>query len=91
MKIKTSTTCTFCQYSGETEHLFIKCPYALALWLDVEAFLSFACNRDIQFSDADKLLGSLQEDAFINYIILLVKKHIYYHKCKESIPNYEDF
>jgi len=42
-------------------------------------------------SDAEKLLGSLQEDAFINYIILLVKKHIYYHKHEESIPNYEDF
>ena len=74
-QIFSNNKCTFCRHSTETlEHFFVDCPYTYAAWIDIEALLSTALNRNIQLSAADKLLGSLKEDTFVNCVILLVKK-----------------
>ena len=91
MKMIHTDSCAFRNLNIETlEHLLLECPCAQAIWLDVESFLSKFCNRNILRINVDKMLGKINENTLVNHVILLVKKHMYYCRCKTLLPNYEE-
>ena len=91
MNIVSSNLCTFCKTCVETlQHLFVECQYAQSLWQEVEIFLSAKYGQDMGLLPEDKLFGSLHRDTFVNHMILLTKKHIYFARYKEKRPDYRD-
>ena len=92
MKIIQSNLCTFCKSEVETlEHLFVECEFSKQLWIQISSLLRNKTKRDVNLSKVEKLFGSLEENHMINHVILLVKKHIYFKRVTNSLPNFEDF
>jgi len=92
MKIAHDDVCSFCHAEVETlEHLFVNCEHSRSLWDQLETYLSHKCDTKIQLMKFDVLFGLPTENIVVNYIALRAKRHIYYRKVQNALPNMSDF
>ena len=94
MKLKNDNLCTFCRQQVETiEHLFARCQYSVEFWEQVHDFLTENKIGPINspFSLQEIMFGCTEKSDLINKLIIAAKKHIYFRKCKEMRPNFDDW
>jgi hypothetical protein len=88
----TSPNCTFCDEQEETyEHLFYKCKIVVALWREILILLGRPLELSEPPSKLCMILGDPEINGQINFFCLVVRKHIYYSKLENKIPNVTQF
>ena len=87
-----SPLCTFCKQAVEThEHLFFQCNFSEALWKDLCVLLKEPLKLQHYPSKLCKILSDPRESIIVNFICLLVRRHIYYSKMLEKRPCLDSF
>jgi hypothetical protein len=85
-KIKSTDKCSFCGSQTETiEHLFWQCQKVHTFWQDVYAFLWPYIDIRVGLNEQNVILGYTNysgNNDLINFIFLIVKRHIYVQRCK---------
>ena len=90
--LKNSDQCTFCRNAKETiEHIIVNCSFSELFWDDLELYISQKLDKKLKLSIQEKLFGALEENKTINHILTLARKHIYYSRQKDLLPNMKDF
>ena len=90
-KLVPDKNCTFCQNSDETLiHIFCDCPYTEKIWLELEKWVDTKTGFKIKFTNENKLFGLLgMHNAALNCIMIIVRREIYFAKCKNQILSFE--
>ena len=84
--------CSFCNEEIETyEHLFCRCKFSEALWKEVFNFVKNPLSLKCIPSVLCKVLGDPNQSIIVNFICLLVRRHIYFTKLRENKPNFREF
>ena len=88
IRILSTDKCTFCRVETETmKHLFVDCALSDMIWDQVEKYISLKLGRGVHFTILDKLFGCIHENVLVNHLIILVKRHIYYCRYVDKLPN----
>ena len=87
--LTSSPACSFCGKADESlEHIFSTCHYTERFWGEVIKWMGQQNIQIKSFSLKDIMLGITdEEDLFINHILLIAKKHIYWCRCIKVIPS----
>ena len=91
LKILDSSLCSFCDNASESlEHLFWSCEFSFKFWNELYAnalkdVVPNICFKVIAF-------GFLEKDLInYNYIIFHAKYFLFWCKCNDKIPSYDQF
>jgi hypothetical protein len=90
IKVQDDSNCSFCGEDIEDLlHLFCKCKHIVPIWIEVNTWLNRSgfINLD-RFRDADIILGILDQNIIVNFVILITKFAIYNAKLKGKIPTF---
>ena len=83
MKQKSSILCNFCKNESDSnEHMFLSCAVIRQLWRDVENWISQIGVVDYVINEEIIILGELKKSHWLNSIILITKKIIFYLKAQ---------
>ena len=89
-----SPVCTFCQNSEETMlHLLVVCEYAHKLWRLLEKWINYYLKVDLTLTKDQILLNNYTgaNKKMINFLIIVMKQHIYSAKCFQEIPVFQQY
>lgn len=82
--------CQFCKDSTETPiHLLCDCYYVKPLWHLIQKWLRKLLKDPNIVIDNELIILNVfngVEKSFVNTVLLIVKKYIYYKKCQNEIP-----
>lgn len=84
-----SPLCVFCHNSVETVvHLLCDCEIVKPIWNFVRKWLSKLLRDTFELSNAEIIFNDFRgsHKAFINSVILYIKRYIYVSKCKNVKP-----
>ena len=85
-----SDLCTFCSRESESlEHLLLLCETTQNIWQQLQQWLNQKASLNINISNEQIIFGILgKNNNAINYILILVKFHIYKSKMQKKIPDF---
>jgi hypothetical protein len=91
-KITKTALCPFCPHIQTLEHLFVECPYAINIWLNLNQWLKKILQIDILFDASNILLGYLvpSHSIEVNSLIILSKRFIFNASSQKRIPNFQE-
>ena len=89
--IEKSDRCRFCQSDSETfMHMFMKCPYVVELWKDLDNWIHSNLGKTTKYSPIDIILRYLHRDnqyILINTLIATTKYYIFKSAINNCVPN----
>ena len=86
--------CTFCKTENETvHHLLVECRNVKNQWKNLRKWCKYILGITFELTDRDIILNNFngKSKAFVNTLILLMKRYLYVTKCAEIPPVFTGF